>query len=65
MVLRKSRDFWFALISVGPDAGEFFLVNSPVFCCFQLALNLSQQFSHPAPLQSSSKGYLIIPKSVG
>ena len=47
MVLRKSRDFWFALISVGPDAAEFFLVNSAVFCRLQLALNLSQQFRIP------------------
>ena len=52
MVLRKSRDFWFALISVGPDAREFFLANSAVFCRLQLAPNLSQQFSHPAPPQS-------------
>jgi hypothetical protein len=65
MVFRKSCDFWFALISVGPDAAEFFLVNSAVFCRPQLALNLSQQFSHPAPSQISSKGNVIIPKSGG
>ena len=55
MVLRKARDFWFALISVGPDAAEFFLVNSAVFCRLQLALDLSQQYSHPAPFQSVPK----------
>ena len=42
MVLSKSSDFWFALIYVGPDAVEFFLVNSAVFCRLQLALNLPQ-----------------------
>ena len=50
MVLRKSHDVLFALISVGPDAAEFFLINSAVFCRLQLVLDLSQQFSHP-PLQ--------------
>src|SRR5512133_2294347 len=55
MVFRKSRDFWFALISVGPDVAELFRVNSAVFCRLQLALNLSQQCSHPAPPQSIQK----------
>jgi hypothetical protein len=31
IVLRKLRDFWFPLISVEPDAAEFFLVKSAVF----------------------------------
>jgi hypothetical protein len=45
---QKSRDFWFALIPVvRPHTNEFFLVNSAVFCRLGLALNLSQQFSHP------------------
>jgi hypothetical protein len=39
--LSKSRDFWFTLIAVvGPDAAEFFFVDSAVFCGLQLALNL-------------------------
>ena len=58
MVLRKSRDFWFALISVGPDAAELFRVNGAVFCRLQLALNLSQQCSYLAPPQSVPKGTL-------
>jgi hypothetical protein len=41
MVLPKSRDFWFALIFVGPDAAEFLLVNGAVFGRLQLTLNLS------------------------
>jgi hypothetical protein len=52
MILSKSRDFWFTLIPVvGPNAAECFHVNSAVLCRFQLALNLSQQFLHPVPLQ--------------
>jgi hypothetical protein len=48
MILSKSRDFWFALLPVvGPDAAEFFHVNSAVFCRLQLAFNLPQQFSQP------------------
>ena len=65
MVLRKSRDFWFALISVGPDATEFFLVNSAVFCRLQFALNLTQHFSHPAPPQSVPKVTLLFRKASG
>ena len=64
IVLRKQRNFWFALIAVGPNAAEFFLVNSAVFCCFQFTLNLSQQFSHLPPPQLLSKS-LLIPKSGG
>ena len=60
MVLRKSRDVLFALISVGPDAAEFFLVNSAVFCRLQLAPELA---SRTFPI--SPKDYVIIPKSVG
>jgi hypothetical protein len=40
ILLRKSPDFWFALICVGPDATEFFLVNSAVIRGLQLAFNL-------------------------
>jgi hypothetical protein len=47
MVLSKSRDFGFAQIPViRLHANEFFLVNGAVFCRLQLALDLSQQFSH-------------------
>ena len=53
MILSKSRDLWFALLPVvGPDAAEFFHVNSAVFCRLQLAFNLSQQFSQPVDPQT-------------
>jgi hypothetical protein len=53
MILTKSRDFWFALLPVvGPDAAEFFHVNSAVFCRLQLAFNLPQQFSQPVDPQT-------------
>ena len=65
MILRKSRYLWFALISVGPDAGEFFLVNGAVFCRLQLPLNLSQQCSHPAPPQSVPMITLLFRKASG
>src|SRR5262249_60931211 len=52
MLLSKSRKFLFSPIPVvWPDAAEFFLVNSAVFCCLQLAFNLLQDFSHPLPPQ--------------
>jgi hypothetical protein len=53
MILSKSRDFWFALLPVvGPDAAEFYHVNSAVFCRLQLAFNLPQQFSQPVDPQT-------------
>ena len=46
MILTKSRDFWFALLPVvGPDAAEFFHVNSAVFCRLQLALICRNNFA--------------------
>src|SRR5262249_59696402 len=62
--LSKSRDFWFALISVvRPDAIEFLFLNSAVLCGLQFAVNLSQQFSHLVPPQRIPKD-MYIPKSV-
>ena len=59
MILSKSCDFWFALIPVGgPNAAEFFLVNSAVFCRLQLALNLSQQFFASHTSTTNCKGYV-------
>jgi hypothetical protein len=52
MVLRKSSDFWLALIFVGPDTVEFLFVDSAVICRLKLALNLSQQSSHIPPPQT-------------
>src|SRR5215471_15545851 len=52
MLLSKSREFRFSPIPVvWPDAAEFFLINSAVFCCLQLALNLLHEFSHLLSLQ--------------
>jgi hypothetical protein len=49
MVLSKSRDLWFALISVGPDAAQFFLVNSAVFCPFSSRLICLNNVRIPHP----------------
>jgi|tagenome__1003787_1003787.scaffolds.fasta_scaffold19138424_2 hypothetical protein len=52
MVFRKSSDFWFALIFVGPDTVEFLFIDSAVICRLKLAFNLSQQSSHIPPPQT-------------
>ena len=62
IVLRKQRNFWFSLTAVGPNAAEFFLINSTVFCCFQFTLDLSQEFSHLPPPQSVPRGTLLFRK---